>query len=196
VKIWATALIVKGRMVLHTNCGALPIRACLRRRKSICRRNFTGLTPIQGICVELPESMVKCSYESTAMGKRKKTPAVLNAHTKRRAEERYGISLNKDDRRSINQKIQTNQAEYVGRSSNTRSLWKVEHEGQTLNVVYDKLRHTCATALPQNAHEFTETMDTTNTFLCSATPEEGPATKSARASITDELSRLWLRDDE
>lgn len=78
----------------------------------------------------------------------------MKAHLRKRASERYGLTLNKDDVRDINKQIQTKGAEFVGRQSLTRSFWKVEHAGQTLNVVYDNLRHTAVTALPKNAHEF------------------------------------------
>jgi hypothetical protein len=118
----------------------------------------------------------------------KKTPAKLNAHTKKRAEQRYGLTLNKDDRREIIQKIQTNQAQYVGRSSLTRSLWQVEHEGQTMNVVYDKPRHTLCTALPTDAHEFQKS--------AMVQPEEPKQASSIRSQITEELTRLWCDEEK
>lgn len=112
----------------------------------------------------------------------KKTPKILNAHAKKRAEERYGLNLNKEARHEIVQMIQTNQAEFVGKQSNTRSLWRVQYQDQSLNVVYDKARNTMCTVLPKEAHEFQEG------------GWSAPKTKTtsiSRAEITAELSSLW-----
>ena len=84
----------------------------------------------------------------------KKTKRILEAHAKAAAEERYGLSLNKEARRDIVRKIQDGDANFVSRTSNNRTLWKVEHEETSLNVVYDKARHALCTVLPQNAWEF------------------------------------------
>jgi len=83
----------------------------------------------------------------------KKTPAILNQHAKKRAKERYGIDLNKYARREITASIQSNQAEFVHKTSHNRSLWRVSHEGETLNVVYDKQRKTFCTVLPKDAFD-------------------------------------------
>lgn len=84
----------------------------------------------------------------------KKTKQILEAHAKAAAEERYGIVLNKEARREIVQKIQTGEADFVSRTSNNRTLWKVDHNETTMNVVYDKARHALCTVLPKNAWEF------------------------------------------
>jgi hypothetical protein len=84
----------------------------------------------------------------------KKTAANLKAHLRKRAEQRYGLSLGKEAVREINSKIQNNQAEFVERQSYSRSLWKVEHGGQVLNVVYNNNLHTACTVLPRNATQF------------------------------------------
>lgn len=113
---------------------------------------------------------------------KKKTPKILNAHAKRRAEERYGLELNKDARREIVQMIQSNQAEFVSRTSNNRTLWKVPYQDETLNVVYDKARQAMCTVLPKDAAEFQKT-DWSEA-------EKALQKQSARQAITDELSMV------
>jgi hypothetical protein len=125
----------------------------------------------------------------------KKTPHKLNMHAKKRAEERYGINLNKHARREIVQMIQTNseQAQFVAKESNNRTLWRINYQNENLNVVYDKLRETLATVLPKEAVE----------FQCStAIPNESDVQKGescrkveSRGQITDELRALW-KDDQ
>jgi hypothetical protein len=116
----------------------------------------------------------------------KKTPQILNAHAKQRAEERYGLNLNKHARHEIVQMIQTNQAEFVGKESNNRTLWRVQYQDQSLNVVYDKARSTMCTVLPKEAHEFQP-----GGWEQPEQHFEGKATGQTRASITAELSELW-----
>ena len=118
------------------------------------------------------------------MSNTKKTPQVLNAHAKQRAEERYGLNLNKEARHEIVQMIQTNQAEFVGKESNSRTLWRVQYQDQSLNVVYDKARSTMCTVLPKEAHEFQEG------GWEQPEPEVHTAGQS-RAAITQELSEIW-----
>lgn len=113
----------------------------------------------------------------------KKTPKILNAHAKKRAEERYGLNLNKEARREIVSKIQANQAEFVGKQSNNRSLWRVQYRDQSLNVVYDKARSTMCTVLPKEASEFQEGGWTE--------PESTHTSAQTRTEITAELSDLW-----
>ena len=114
----------------------------------------------------------------------KKTPKVLNAHAKKRAEERYGLNLNKEARHEIVSMIQTNQAEFVGKQSNNRTLWRVNYQEQSLNVVYDKARSTMCTVLPKEAHEFQDGNETGRS-------EEHYEKAHARAEVTAELSELW-----
>jgi hypothetical protein len=118
------------------------------------------------------------------VAREKKTPKILNAHAKKRAEERYGLNLNKEARHEIVSMIQTNQAEFVGKQSNTRSLWRVNYQDQSLNVVYDKARSTMCTVLPKEAHEFQGGPDWSEA-------EKQHEKMEARAEITAELSEIW-----
>ena len=79
--------------------------------------------------------------------------------------------------------IQTNQAEFVGKESNNRTLWRVQYQDQSLNVVYDKARSTMCTVLPKEAHEFQPGGW--------QEPETQVATGQSRAAITAELSEIW-----
>lgn len=115
----------------------------------------------------------------------KKTSQILNAHAKKRAEERYGLSLNHDQRREIVGMIQSNQAEFVGKQSNNRTLWRVQYQEQSLNVVYDKARNAMCTVLPKEAHEFQEG----TTDWKSAEREQERS--HSRREITAELAEIW-----
>jgi hypothetical protein len=71
-----------------------------------------------------------------------------NAHAKQRALERYGIVLNSKQRYEILKKIQTNQAEFLERQSNSRSVFIVELNNVKLKIVYDGNRKLLRTVLP------------------------------------------------
>lgn len=114
----------------------------------------------------------------------KKTPQKLNAHAKQRAEERYGLILNWDARHDIIDMIQTGKAEFVGRESRNRTLWRVQYQDQALNVVYDRARSTLCTLLPKEAEEFQE-------GWVPPEREKPPKTGPTRAEVTAELADLW-----
>lgn len=114
----------------------------------------------------------------------KKTSKILNAHAKKRAAERYNLDLNHDARQEIIRKIQSNEAEFVGKQSNNRSFWRVDHGGESLNVVYDKLRSAMCTVLPKEAKEFQQPSDWTQA-------EHENQRVKARAEITAEFSEIW-----
>jgi len=111
----------------------------------------------------------------------KKTSEILNAHAKKRAEERYGVKLNHEDRRQIVNMIQNKEAEYIGKQSNNRTFWRVNYQDKSLNVVYDKARSAMCTVLPPDAPEFT----------MSVPNEKHDERKSRYDKITAELSEIW-----
>ena len=115
-----------------------------------------------------------------------KTPRILNAHAKKRAEERYDVNLNKHARREVVRMIKGEApgAEYIGRQSNNRTFWRVEHGGEKLNVVYDKQRNTLCTVLPKEAREFQAGTDWSQ-----ATRTHENAAK--REAVTAELAEIW-----
>lgn len=114
----------------------------------------------------------------------KKTPKILNAHAKKRAAERYNLDLNRDARQEIVRKIQHNEAEFVGKQSNNRSFWRVDHAGESLNVVYDKQRSTMCTVLPKEAKEFQQPTDWT-------AAEHEHQHQKTRREITEEMAEIW-----
>ncbi len=94
-----------------------------------------------------------------------KTKHDVEMHAKKRAEQRAGVSLNHEDRLNVVKMIQSGEADFVAKQSNTRSLFKVDYEGSSLNVVYDKARQALRTVLPSTAWEFQSPQ-----VSCSVTP--------------------------
>lgn len=125
----------------------------------------------------------------------KKTAADLKAHLRKRATERYDLNLNKDDIREINTKIQSNQAQFVERQSYSRSLWKVEHEGQTLNVVYNNNLHTACTVLPQDAVQFQGQPQTPPEPFPEAQPPKPPKKWDLEEQWQQHIGEQWFKND-
>ncbi len=69
-------------------------------------------------------------------------------HAKKRASERYGITLTKDSYRVLCKMIQDGQGKCLGKQSNRLTVWKLQLAEFPVNVVYDKERHTIVTFLP------------------------------------------------
>lgn len=69
-------------------------------------------------------------------------------HFKQRASERYRVELNHEGRRKIVSDIKNGKAEFVRSQSNRVTHWKVNVDGVTMYVLYDKERHSLITALP------------------------------------------------
>jgi len=70
-------------------------------------------------------------------------------HAKRRAYERYGVSLNRTVYHQLVQKIIHQDAQFLKRQSLRVTLHRVEHDGIEYTVAYDKLRKTIITCLPR-----------------------------------------------
>ena len=73
-------------------------------------------------------------------------------HSIKRARERYGVFLSKEDIYKICKNIRNNNTISVGkdgRITNTRSFHIVEYLGNRYNVVYDRERQTLSTFLPK-----------------------------------------------
>lgn len=65
-----------------------------------------------------------------------KTKQARNIHAKRRLEERYGLNINRWQLRDMNLQIQSGKAQFIERQSNSRTVWRVQHEGRELFAVY------------------------------------------------------------
>lgn len=74
----------------------------------------------------------------------------MRAHVRRRARDRYGVRLVRDDLEAIVDQIVDNdgRAWFVKKQSNRVSHWLVLYRGEMLAVVYDKNRRELATVLP------------------------------------------------
>lgn len=68
-------------------------------------------------------------------------------HFQRRAEERLGVSLSRDEVRQIVEFIQSGGAQFVERQSKRCTLWGVCIRGADCVVVYDKKRKQPVTVL-------------------------------------------------
>jgi hypothetical protein len=70
----------------------------------------------------------------------------LRRHTKRRALQRHGLTLNRHDLRELASLART--GIHLDRRSNRVSKKRIEFRGRTLDVVYDHDRKTIVTVLP------------------------------------------------
>lgn len=71
-------------------------------------------------------------------------------HAKMRANQRYGLDLNKRALQDMCNQIQTGtDAKFVARQSYRVTIWQIQYKGQQLWAVYDRIRHTVITFLPQ-----------------------------------------------
>ncbi len=69
-------------------------------------------------------------------------------HAKRRATQRYGIKFNRESYNQIIDLIQSGKATTISRRSNRISEKVVTYNGQEIHLIYDSLRHTIVTFLP------------------------------------------------
>ena len=72
---------------------------------------------------------------------------IITRHAKRRAAERYGITLNREHYYELCRKIQHCESTPVSRTSNDRTL----HIVDGMLAVYSKKRHRIVTFLPREA---------------------------------------------
>lgn len=70
-------------------------------------------------------------------------------HAKKRAVQRYGLELSRIDVAQIIETIQRNGAQFIERQSNRVTVWSVPFEDRNLKVVYDKMRKSIVTCLPE-----------------------------------------------
>lgn len=84
-------------------------------------------------------------------------------HAQKRAAERFGLFLNRDQLNALVKQIQTGYALLVEKQSNRVSVWRVSlPDGGSANVVYDKQRHTIVTFLPPGARQLPDSTDSEN----------------------------------
>lgn len=73
-------------------------------------------------------------------------------HAKKRAMERYGLTLNREQYGELVKKIQRGNARLMQKQSLRVSVWEIEIRGFKVLVVYDKKRHNIVTFLPPEAY--------------------------------------------
>lgn len=71
-------------------------------------------------------------------------------HAKRRAVQRFDISLSQDDIQEMIREIQNSQARFVLKQSHRVSLFEVTAKGKQLIAVYDRQRKTIVTFLTKD----------------------------------------------
>lgn len=71
-------------------------------------------------------------------------------HARRRARERFGIKLTRNDQIDMVGMIRDGRSRMVERQSLRVSVHEVEWDGYKLRVVYDKSRRTIVTVLPES----------------------------------------------
>ena len=76
------------------------------------------------------------------------TPA-MRAHTKQRLAERYGLDATSADLFQMAKRIAHGEARLLSRQSKTVALWQLDHQGQTLRLVFDSRIRGILTALPR-----------------------------------------------
>lgn len=68
-------------------------------------------------------------------------------HFKNRIKERFGIAINRKDRKQIINLIRQGKSKPIERRSNRVCVHEIEWNGKKMNVVYDNLRGQLVTAL-------------------------------------------------
>jgi len=69
------------------------------------------------------------------------------AHAKRRALQRFGLTLNSDQLQALSRMIRAGRSECIERESNRVSVHRLEWQGCVVVVVYDRLRKQIVTFL-------------------------------------------------
>jgi hypothetical protein len=77
-------------------------------------------------------------------------------HFKKRAKERYGLTVNRWMHQEMIRLIEANSAEVVVKQSTERTLYKITYFNQELFVIYDHKDQKLITALPPEAYETTK----------------------------------------
>jgi hypothetical protein len=73
-------------------------------------------------------------------------------HAKRRALERYGLSLNRKSYGELVKIIQSGKALFLERQSNRISIFSLTYQEKQLKCVYDSHRHKIVTLLPNETN--------------------------------------------
>jgi len=85
------------------------------------------------------------------MKNKKKKAQAMKEHARKRAMERYGMELTEPLYNEFCNWIKTGdpRAVFLEKQSLRVSLWAFRHKEQWLPIIYDKVRHTLVSVLPQ-----------------------------------------------
>lgn len=79
------------------------------------------------------------------------------AHTARRLSERFDICMGKQLYGHFVREIQEGTAEFLRKQSNRVTIWRTVYDNNAIVLVYDKIRKTIVTAMPDK--EYQENLD-------------------------------------
>ena len=82
-----------------------------------------------------------------------------NRHAKKRAEQRYNVLLNREDRRIIATKIRDNNSIFIGRTTNTKSIHLVKHKDEEYIAVYSSSTNCLVTFLPKDCRVYKQYLE-------------------------------------
>ena len=82
---------------------------------------------------------------------------IFRRHAKKRAFQRYGISLNHEALRSIKKSIETKDAGFLKRRSDRVTEWEVMVESKKVRFLYDSVYHEVVTCLPPRKSSLNKT---------------------------------------
>lgn len=80
----------------------------------------------------------------------------FRSHARRRALERYNLNLSDHDIKIMSRMITGNHSdkvEFIERSSNDRTIWRITFAGKTMKAVYSKRHKSIVTILHENSDE-------------------------------------------
>jgi len=77
-------------------------------------------------------------------------------HAKRRALQRFGLTISSEDLKQIVKDIQDQKARFLRRESTRITVWEIDFRNKNLTVVYDNKRKEIVTFLPDGEEEMTK----------------------------------------
>ena len=104
-----------------------------------------------------------------------------NRHAKKRAEQRYNVLLNRQDRRVIATKIRDNNSIFIGRTTNTKSIHLVKYKDEEYIAVYSSSTNCLVTFLPKDCRiykQYLESKAAQNESKTTPTAEKASRRKS------------------
>jgi len=125
----------------------------------------------------------------------KQNPIARRKHARVRAVERYGIELTKKTRREILLLIRQGKILQSRRISTSRSIHKVEYQGQTIVLVYSRTTKDIVTVLPPDCRELAET-DPEVIAEAAAKAEKEEADAAMRAEHRAHFEKVFQEEQE